>query len=186
MRPIAADTHDFPKIRRDGKIYVDKTMFMHRLVTDPDSNLFFISRPRRFGKSLTISALKVLFSGRRELFKGLHIDSTDWKWEKHPIIHFEFNDLTTTSVEEFEKSLAWHLERKLTEAGYDYNKSISPADNFGMAIDTLSVQKDESGGVIHKGVVILVDEYLSGMAAGMYFVRVNSDNVSATKKFIKR
>ena len=159
MRPIATDTHDFPKIRRDGKIYVDKTMFMHRLVTDPDSNLFFISRPRRFGKSLTISALKALFSGRRGLFKGLHIDSTDWKWEKYPIIHFEFNDLTTTSVEEFEKSLAWHLERKLTEAGYDYNKSISPADNFGMAIDTLSVQKDESGGVIHKGVVILVDEY---------------------------
>ena len=159
MRPIATDTHDFPKIRRDGKIYVDKTMFMHRLVTDPDSNLFFISRPRRFGKSLTISALKALFSGRRELFKGLYIDGTDWKWEKYPIIHFEFNDLTTTSVEEFEKSLAWHLERKLTEAGYDYNKSISPADNFGMAIDTLSVQKDESGGVIHKGVVILVDEY---------------------------
>ena len=62
MRPIATDTHDFPKIRREGKIYVDKTMFMHRLVTDPDSNLFFISRPRRFGKSLTISALKALFT----------------------------------------------------------------------------------------------------------------------------
>ena len=159
MRPIATDTHDFPRIRNEGCIYVDKTMFMHRLISTVGTNLFFISRPRRFGKSLTISALKALFSGRRELFKGLHIDSTDWKWEKHPIIHFEFNDLATTSVEEFEKSLAWHLERKLTEAGYDYNKSISPADNFGMAIDTLSVQKDENGGVIHKGVVILVDEY---------------------------
>jgi len=159
MRPIVTDTHDFPSIRRDGCIYVDKTMFMHRLISTVGTKLFFISRPRRFGKSLTISALKALFSGRRELFKGLFIDSTDWKWEKYPIIHFEFNDLTTTSVEEFEKSLAWHLERKLTEAGYDYNKSISPADNFGMAIDTLSVQKDENGGVIHKGVVILVDEY---------------------------
>jgi hypothetical protein len=134
-------------------------MFMHRLISTVGTKLFFISRPRRFGKSLTISALKALFSGRRELFKGLFIDSTDWKWEKHPIIHFEFNDLATTSVVEFEKSLAWHLERKLTEAGYDYNKSISPADNFGMAIDTLSVQKDENGGVIHKGVVILIDEY---------------------------
>ena len=159
MRPIATDTHDFPKIRREGKIYVDKTMFMHRLVTDPDSNLFFISRPRRFGKSLTISALKALFTGRRELFRELSIDNTDWKWEKYPIIHFEFNDLETTSVETFEKSLAWHLERKLTEAGYSYNKSISPADNFGMAIDTLAVQKDENGNDIHKGVVILVDEY---------------------------
>ena len=132
---------------------------MHRLVTDPDAKLFFISRPRRFGKSLTISALKALFSGRRELFEGLAIDKTDWKWEKYPVIHFEFNDLETTSVETLEKSLAWHLERKLTEAGYAYNKSISPADNFGMAIDALAVQKGEDGTGVHKGVVILVDEY---------------------------
>ena len=159
MRPIAADTHDFPSIRRDGKIYVDKTMFMHRLVTDSNSKLFFVSRPRRFGKSLTISALKALFSGRRELFMGLSIDNTDWEWEKYPVIHFEFNDLETTSLATFEKSLAWHLERKLTEAGYVYDKSISPADNFGMAIDTLAVQKGEDGSVIRKGVVVLVDEY---------------------------
>ena len=134
-------------------------MFIHRLVTDPNANLFFISRPRRFGKSLTISALKALFSGRRELFEGLDIDKTDWKWETYPIIHFEFNDLVTTSIEAFEKSLSWHLERKLSEAGYSYNKSITPADNFGMAIDMLAIQKDESGNDVHKGVVILIDEY---------------------------
>ena len=153
MRPIATDTHDFPSLRRDGKIYVDKTMFIHRLVAGNDTKLFFMSRPRRFGKSLTVSALKALFSARRELFKDLYIDKADWKWEKYPIIHFEFNDLSTTSLEEFEKSLAWHLERKLSGAGYDYDKSLSPADNFGMAIDTLAAA---SGG---KGVVILIDEY---------------------------
>jgi hypothetical protein len=71
MRPLATDTHDFPKIRNEGKIYVDKTMFIHRLITDRDANLFFVSRPRRFGKSLTVSALKAIFSGRRELFEGL-------------------------------------------------------------------------------------------------------------------
>ena len=159
MRPIATDTHDFPSIRRDGKIYVDKTEFIYRLVAHNDTKLFFISRPRRFGKSLTVSALKALYSGRRELFKGLYIDGTDWKWEKYPIIHFEFNDLETTSLETFEKSLAWHVERKLTEAGYSYDNSLAPADNFGMAIDTLAVQKDEKGNDVHKGVVILVDEY---------------------------
>ena len=159
MRPIATDTHDFPKLREKGCIYVDKTRFIHRLVTDVGTNLFFVSRPRRFGKSLTVSALKALFSGRRELFKGLYIDGTDWKWEKYPIIHFEFNDLETTSLETFEKSLAWHVERKLSEAGYVYDKSLTPADNFGMAIDTLAVQKDENGNDVHKGVVILVDEY---------------------------
>ena len=98
MRPIATATHDFPSLRRDGKIYVDKTMFIHRLVAN-NTKLFFMSRPRRFGKSLAVSAIKALFSGRRELFKGLYIDSMDWKWEKYPIIHFEFNDLTTTSLE---------------------------------------------------------------------------------------
>ena len=118
MRPIATDTHDFPSIRIDGKIYVDKTMFMHRLVTDSSSKLFFISRPRRFGKSLTISALKAIFTGRRELFKGLYIDGTDWKWEKYPVIHFEFNDLTTTSTEEFSESLAYHVRNRLEKAGY--------------------------------------------------------------------
>ena len=73
MRPIATDTNDFPSLRRDGKIYVDKTEYLHRMVSDANTRLFFISRPRRFGKSLTLSVLKALFSGRRELFEGLYI-----------------------------------------------------------------------------------------------------------------
>ena len=153
MRPIATDTHDFPAIRRDGKIYVDKTMFMHRLVTDPNARLFFISRPRRFGKSLTISALKALFQGRRELFTGLAIDKTDWTWETYPVIHFEFNDLTTTSVEEFARNLANHVGERLVEAGYAYDDSLSAHENFAKAIERLSAA---NGG---KGVAILVDEY---------------------------
>ena len=140
-------------MRRDGCIYVDKTMFIHRLVTTVGSKLFFLSRPRRFGKSLTVSALKAFFGGRRELFEGLYIDGTDWSWEKYPIIHFEFNDLDTIDITAFEKSLAWHVERKLSEAGYSFDRTISPADNFGCAIESLSAA---NGG---KGVVILIDEY---------------------------
>ena len=140
-------------MRRDGCIYVDKTMFIHRLVTTVGSKLFFLSRPRRFGKSLTVSALKAFFGGRRELFEGLAIDKTDWSWEKYPIIHFEFNDLDTIDIPAFEKSLAWHVERKLSEAGYSFDRTISPADNFGCAIESLSAA---NGG---KGVVILIDEY---------------------------
>ncbi len=60
MRPIATDTHDFPSLRRDGKIYVDKTEFIYRLIAHNDTKLFFVSRPRRFGKSLTVSAMFVL------------------------------------------------------------------------------------------------------------------------------
>ena len=157
MRPIATDTHDFPTLRRDGKIYVDKTMFIHRLVAN-DTKLFFMSRPRRFGKSLTVSALKALFQGRRELFKGLKIDDTDWKWETYPVIHFEFNDLTTTSLAEFEKDLADHVENRLRTAGYAYDSTKSAHYNFGMAITELAA-KCREGGNEKGGVVILVDEY---------------------------
>ena len=153
MRPIATDTNDFPSLRRDGKIYVDKTMFVHRLVADSNTKLFFISRPRRFGKSLTLSVLKALFQGRRDLFNGLYIDGTDWKWEKYPVIHFEFNDVTTTSVEDFDISFAEHVRERLEKAGYAYDKSLPPPENFGNAIESLSAA---NGG---KGVVILIDEY---------------------------
>jgi len=159
MKPIATDTHDFPKLREKGCIYVDKTRFIHRLVTDVGTNLFFISRPRRFGKSLTVSALKALFSGRRELFKGLYIDGTDWKWEKYPIIHFEFNDLTTTSLEAFEKDLAHHVEDRLVEAGFAYDSSRSAHENFGKAITELAAKSRSETGDADGGVVILVDEY---------------------------
>ena len=153
MRPIATDTHDFPKLRENGCIYVDKTMFLHRLVSDVGTHLFFVSRPRRFGKSLTVSALKALFSARRELFEGLAIDKTDWKWEKYPIIHFEFNDLDTISLDRFDKSLRSHVNRKLVEAGFNCDVAAEPAENFGNAIESLSAA---NGG---KGVVILIDEY---------------------------
>ena len=149
MRPIATDT----KLRGKGCIYVDKTAYVHRMVSDPNTQLFFISRPRRFGKSLTLSVLKALFSGRRELFGGLYIDKTAWQWEKYPVIHFEFNDVTTTSVEDFETSFAIHVQERLEKAGFTYDKSLPPPENFGNAIESLSAA---NGG---KGVVILIDEY---------------------------
>ena len=155
MKPIATDTNDFPRLRRENCIYVDKTEYVHRLVSQPGSRLFFMSRPRRFGKSLTLSVLKALFSGRRELFDGLFIaEKTDWNWnEAYPIIHFEFNDVTTTSVEDFEESFAIHVQERLENAGYSYDKALPPPENFGKAIESLSAK---NGG---KGVVILIDEY---------------------------
>jgi hypothetical protein len=153
MKPIATDTADFSSLRKDGCVYVDKTMYMHRLISTKGSKLVFASRPRRFGKSLTISALKAIFQGRRELFDGLYIDKTSWAWEKYPIIHFEFNDVDTTSLERFDESFAFHVQDRLEKSGYIYNNSISPSANFGMAIESLSAA---NGG---NGVVILIDEY---------------------------
>ena len=124
MQQIAIDTSDFPKLRGKGVVYVDKTAYLHRLMTGPN-DCFFIARPRRFGKSLMISTLKAIFEGRRELFDGLAISRTDWKWETYPVIHFEFNDLSVTSIEEFEKNLANHVEGKLLDAGFSYDLGTS-------------------------------------------------------------
>ena len=140
-------------MRRDGKVYVDKTAYMHRLVTDANSRLFFMSRPRRFGKSLTISALKALFMGRKELFDGLAIADMDWSWERYPVIHFELNDVSTASIEEFRDALTVHVREHLEESGYAYDDSLTAMENFGRAIKFLS---SHNGG---KGVVVLIDEY---------------------------
>ena len=128
-------------------------MYMHRLISSVNASLFFVSRPRRFGKSLTISALKAIFQGRRELFEGLAIDKTDWAWEKYPVIHFEFNDVATDNLQEFEQDFTAHIKKRLSDAGYEYDASNSAQYNFGEAIEQLSAA---NGG---KGVVILIDEY---------------------------
>ena len=94
MKTIAENANDFADLRTtDGGncIYVDKTDYFHRLVTAPGKKLFFIARPRRFGKSLMITTFKYIFEGRRELFKGLKIDRADYDWKVHPVIHLDFS-----------------------------------------------------------------------------------------------
>ena len=80
MKPIATSTSDFADLIKKGGIYVDKTGYFHRLISNEVNNFLFFARPRRFGKSLMITALKEIFEGRRELFEGLAISKTDWKW----------------------------------------------------------------------------------------------------------
>ena len=89
---------DFEIIRQSGFAYVDKTPQISRLV---DQGMFyFLARPRRFGKSLLISTLKLLFRGRKDLFEGLWIErETDWDWEPHPVLVFDFNQIPHDSPE---------------------------------------------------------------------------------------
>ena len=84
MGNIAQDISDFAKLRQNGCIYVDKTAILHELMCDPGRSLYFISRPRRFGKSLMLSTLECIFRGRRDLFKGLAIDKLDYDWAEYP------------------------------------------------------------------------------------------------------
>ena len=153
LRPIAIDTADFPQMRREGKIYVDKTAYFHDLVANRDAKLFFLSRPRHFGKSLMISTLKAIFEGRREFFDGLAISQTDWKWEKFPVIHLDMSNVETSDIESFEASLAATVACFLERAGFHYDSKISPSINFGNAIVSLSKSNAD------RRTVILIDEY---------------------------
>ena len=163
MKDINTGTSDFEDLITNDAIYVDKTSYMHCLASDTNNKVIFMSRPRRFGKSLTVSAFKALFQGRRDLFKGLAIENLGWKWQTYPVLHFEFNDLRSTSVEDFEADFVAYVKGRLAGAGYEYDDNISYALNFGRAIEELHAKsledhtKDPEGK--GEGVVVLIDEY---------------------------
>ncbi|MBP5638368.1 MAG: AAA family ATPase [Victivallales bacterium] len=152
MQQITIDSSDFPKLRSKCVVYVDKTAYLHRLLTSAN-DCFFIARPRRFGKSLMISTLKAIFEGHRELFDGLAISKTDWAWEKHPVLYFNLGFAASSSPGDFRQLFHDAVSAAITNAGGNYDDTKLPASNFGCAIDSLS--KTSNG----KGVVILIDEY---------------------------
>ena len=79
---------DFETIRKSGYVYVDKTELIYRLTR---GHIYFLGRPRRFGKSLLVSTLKYYFEGRRDLFEGLKMVELEQEWKKHPVLLFDFN-----------------------------------------------------------------------------------------------
>ena len=106
MERIATDIYSFEKLRKNGFVYVDKTDLLWRLASMKDGSQFFISRPRRFGKSLMLSTLKCIFEGRRDLFKGLKIEKKRWDWKKTwPVVMLNMADVTASSVEELKEGL---------------------------------------------------------------------------------
>ena len=85
MRPIATDIANFEELRKTGQIYVDKTAYFHRMITDPSRRYFFCARPRRFGKSLGVTTLKSIFLGHRAFFSNLAIAKTDYDFAPHTV-----------------------------------------------------------------------------------------------------
>ena len=85
--PVGIQT--FSKIIENGYVYVDKTAYIKSLLNE--GQYIFLSRPRRFGKSLLLSTLESYFEGRRDLFKGLAADGMDLDWTPSPVLHFDFN-----------------------------------------------------------------------------------------------
>ena len=91
---------NFEDLRKKDYIYVDKTALIYQLVST--GKYYFLSRPRRFGKSLLISTLEAYFSGKRELFAGLEMDKLEKKWIEYPVLHLDLNTQKYDSIEKLE------------------------------------------------------------------------------------
>lgn len=145
--PIGIQT--FETVRKEGYCYVDKTALVHQLVQN--GKYYFLSRPRRFGKSLLISTLEAYFQGKKELFDGLALEHLEREWTEYPVLHLDLNARNYVDTESLPAILNQHLEA--WEAFYgNEKKDRAPEERFAYLIEKIS----RSTG---KGVVVLVDEY---------------------------
>lgn len=138
---------DFETIISEGYTYIDKTEVIYQLITQ--GKPYFLSRPRRFGKSLLVSTFHALFSGRRDLFKGLWIDHSDWNWVAYPIIRLDMSTINNSTAEKFEMDLI----RALNEIALENDVTLtgtSSANHLESLIKKLSAKQK---------VVVLIDEY---------------------------
>ena len=148
LYPVGIQT--FEEIVRRDLLYVDKTEYVYRM-THGGGKYFFLSRPRRFGKSLLISTFKSYFEGRKDLFKGLAIERLEQKWDEYPVIHLSMAGGKHMEKEELEKYLLFVLEKNERTYGIE-NNSQSPNLRFSNFIERIH---EKTG----KQVVILIDEY---------------------------
>lgn len=139
----------FSSIREGNYIYVDKTDYIWKLITS--GKFFFLSRPRRFGKSLLLSTIEELFLGRRELFDGLYISGKDYDWPAHAVLHLDFAGNNYDIPDSVEAAINENLRRWEAEYGLG-NQDGTIGERFRSVIRGAN---EKSG----RQVVILIDEY---------------------------
>ena len=139
----------FETLRQSNFYYVDKTAYIHLLATS--GKYYFLSRPRRFGKSLLISTLEAYFQGKRELFAGLAIEQMESEWVEYPVLHIDFNAKNYQNAESLYDIINRHLEKY--EALYgDEKKNEAVEERFVYLIETAHKKTGRQA-------VVLVDEY---------------------------
>ena len=145
--PIGIQT--FANIINEGYLYIDKTALVHKLAND--SKYYFLSRPRRFGKSLLVTTLEAYFQGRKELFEGLAISELEKDWNQYPVLHIDLNAADYRDVNALQSLIHYHLLRfEKTYGPGNENQSLS--ERF---MDVIRRAYELTG----QQVVILVDEY---------------------------
>ena len=140
---------DFEGLIKDGYVYVDKTDLIYRLVND--GKIYFLSRPRRFGKSLLVSTLKHYFLGHRELFKGLAIDGLETEWNEYPVFHLSFGGVNFSNSSAIDESLSMFIENAEKEYGIEERFK-----DYGIRFAAVLKAAHEKTG---RRCVVLIDEY---------------------------
>lgn len=164
VKTLPTTTSEFRKIITGDYLYVDKTQYLYQLVQQP-TGAWFLSRPRRFGKSLLLSTLDELLRGNRDLFRGLWIDSSDYQWQVHPVIRFNFAQEPIKSAEELQDAIHAYLDE--VAASYGVTVAAGPHyRRFRHLIQKLATETQ---------VVILIDEYDKPLID-------NLDNLAEAKK----
>jgi hypothetical protein len=147
MKALPIGIQDFEKLRSADYLYIDKTALYHNVLKG--GTFYFLSRPRRFGKSLMLSTLKYLYQGKKELFKGLWI-ADNWDWSKtNPVVHLDLNKVNTRTA-----LLTDGLSQLVTEISDEYQIRLQSSDYIGKFRELISRLAELFGKV-----VILIDEY---------------------------
>ncbi len=147
LYPIGVQSFD--KIRNGNYVYVDKTEYIWKLTHS--GNYYFLSRPRRFGKSLLQSTIQAYFEGRRELFKGLAIERMEKDWLRYPVLHLDLNAQDYTVDDSLFNIIDENLDRWEKEYDIKYDRN-----DFGLRFSNVIKTAHETTG---RQVVILIDEY---------------------------
>ena len=147
-KPLAVWTHTFRDIIEGGFHYIDRTRHIYELVRYP-KGVYFLARPRRFGKSTLITTLEELFAGNRTLFQGLWIDQSDYDWQPYNVVRFDFSEHRVRDADAMAKVIdrfiAKHAKaHQVTLDGFDYQSNLA-----SLIEQVAQTQK----------VVILIDEY---------------------------
>ncbi len=148
MKKLPIGEQSFEELISTGCVYVDKTQHVYNLINA--NKYYFLSRPRRFGKSLLCSTFEALFKNKRELFKNTWIDTSDYDWQEYPVIHFSMARCNLKSPESLEQSLILELKRLARYYKIDVEPSNNPKDLLIDFIEKLSK---------HGQVVVIIDEY---------------------------
>ena len=165
---------NFPALRRDGYVYVDKTAYIRQLVTM--GKYYFLSRPRRFGKSLFISTIEAYFRGERELFEGLKIAEWEKEWENYPVFRLDL------SGENYKDSATLYQVLHHFLNGIDRTYGISTADEPTPSL-RLKTAIGQVTSLTGKQVVVLIDEYDTPLTQAIHDPKLQDEFRSILKAF---